>query len=110
MSASSRSRSAWIDDDERFIKIALKGLWGPIEVNGVPTPSKGWVDDVTTDYAIRFIREHRDRPFAMMLGYKATHGPFDPPQRARERFAGEQARPVPNLASRAIYRGPGTKR
>mgnify|MGYP003704146777 CR=1 FL=1 len=42
----------------------------------------------------------------MMLGYKATHGPFDPPQRARERFAGEQARPVPNLASRAIYRGP----
>mgnify|MGYP003344985072 FL=1 len=78
----------------------------PIEVNGVPTPSKGWVDDVTTDYAIRFIREHRDRPFAMMLGYKATHGPFDPPQRARERFAGEQARPVPNLASRAIYRGP----
>ena len=22
-------KSAWIDDDERFIKIALKGLWGP---------------------------------------------------------------------------------
>ena len=78
----------------------------PIEVNGVPTPSKGWVDDVTTDYAIRFMREHRERPFAVMLGYKATHGPFDPPERARERFAGEQARPVPNLASRAIYRGP----
>jgi len=77
-----------------------------IEVNGVATPSKGWVDDVTTDYAIRFIREHRDRPFAVTLGYKATHGPFDPPERARERFAGEQARPVPNLASRAIYRGP----
>ena len=77
-----------------------------IEVNGVAIPSKGWVDDVTTDYAIRFIREHRDRPFAVTLGYKATHGPFDPPERARERFAGEQARPVPNLASRAIYRGP----
>ena len=77
----------------------------PIEVNGVATPSKGWVDDVTTDYAIGFMREHRDRPFAVMLGYKATHGPFDPPERARERFAGEQARPVPNLASRAIYRG-----
>ncbi|MEY4005748.1 MAG: hypothetical protein RLZZ221_1844 [Verrucomicrobiota bacterium] len=35
-------KSAWIDDDERFIKIALKGLWGPIEVNGVQyDPSKG---------------------------------------------------------------------
>ena len=78
----------------------------PIEVNGVATPSKGWVDDVTTDYAIQFIRENRERPFAMMLGYKATHGPFDPPERARERFSGVQARPVPNLTSRAIYRSP----
>ncbi|MFM8617412.1 MAG: c-type cytochrome, partial [Opitutaceae bacterium] len=35
-------KSAWIDDDERFIKIGLKGLWGPIEVNGVQyDPSKG---------------------------------------------------------------------
>src|SRR4051812_34920886 len=28
----------------------------PIEVNGKETPSKGWVDDVTTDYAINFIK------------------------------------------------------
>jgi len=36
------SKSAWIDDDERLIKITLKGLWGPIEVNGVKyDPSKG---------------------------------------------------------------------
>ncbi len=34
--------SDWIDDDERLIKIALKGLWGPIEVNGQKfDPSKG---------------------------------------------------------------------
>jgi mono/diheme cytochrome c family protein/glucose/arabinose dehydrogenase len=36
------ARSDWIDDDERLIKIALKGLWGPIEVNGqLFDPSKG---------------------------------------------------------------------
>ena len=32
----------WIGDDERLIKIALKGIWGPIKVNGQQfDPSKG---------------------------------------------------------------------
>ena len=79
----------------------------PIEVDGVPTPSKGWVDDVTTDYAIEFIRKNRDKPFSMTLAYKATHGPFDPPARAKKRFEGERARPVPNLGLRPIYRREG---
>jgi mono/diheme cytochrome c family protein len=36
------AKSDWIDNDERLIKIALKGLWGPIEVNGQHfDPSKG---------------------------------------------------------------------
>ena len=76
----------------------------PIEVNGVATPSKGWVDDVTTDYAIDYMRKNRDRPFSITLGFKACHGPFDPPERAKERFAGARARTVPNMALRAIYR------
>ncbi|MBI5693157.1 MAG: sulfatase [Verrucomicrobia bacterium] len=76
----------------------------PIEVNGVSTPSKGWVDDVTTDYAIDFIRKNRAKPFSVVVGFKATHGPFDPPERARERFAGAQMRPVPNLGLRPPFR------
>lgn len=76
----------------------------PIEVNGVATPSQGWVDDVTTDYAIDFIRKHRAQPFSVVVGFKATHGPFDPPERARERFAGATLRPVPNLGLRPPYR------
>lgn len=87
----------------------------PIEINGQSTPTKGWVDDVTTDYAIDFMRQHRDRPFSVTLGFKACHGPFDPPERARNRFPDAKARPVPNLGVRAIYRsdsnpaaGPGS--
>jgi mono/diheme cytochrome c family protein len=35
-------KSEWIKDDARFIKLVLKGLWGPIEVNGQKfDPSKG---------------------------------------------------------------------
>jgi mono/diheme cytochrome c family protein len=36
------SKSNWIEDDERLTKILLKGLWGPITVNGQHfDPTKG---------------------------------------------------------------------
>src|SRR5262245_25683059 len=50
----------------------------PVEVNGKSTPTKGWIDDVSTDYAVNFIREHKDKPFLMFLGFKTCHGPFSP--------------------------------
>src|SRR3954453_12384425 len=34
----------------------------PIEINGKSTPTSGWVDDVLTDYAVDFIKEHREKP------------------------------------------------
>lgn len=75
----------------------------PIVVNGKETPSKGWVDDVSTDYALTFLDQHKEQPFALVLGFKTCHGPFQPAERAKERFAGEQLRPVPNLDAPAIY-------
>lgn len=76
----------------------------PVEINGESTPTKGWVDDVTTDFAIQFIKEHRDKPFSVTLGYKACHGPCQPPERSKDLFPDATARPVPNLQVRAIYR------
>jgi arylsulfatase A-like enzyme len=76
----------------------------PIEINGRETPTQGWIDDVSTDYAIAFLREHRTQPFSLVVGFKACHGPFDPPERAKDRFAGALARRVPNYGLRAIYR------
>jgi arylsulfatase A-like enzyme len=75
----------------------------PIEVNGIATPSKGWVDDVSTDYAIDFIKKNKAQPWSLVVGFKATHGPFDPPERAKNRFAEAEARAVPNLGVPAIY-------
>ncbi len=76
----------------------------PFEINGKPTPTTGWVDDVATDYAIRFIEDHRDQPFSVVVGFKACHGPWQPPDRAKDRFPDAPARPVPNLGLQAIYR------
>ncbi|BCX47443.1 acetylglucosamine-6-sulfatase [Haloferula helveola] len=79
----------------------------PVEINGKSTPTKGWIDDVSTDYAIDFIKQHRDTPFSMILGFKSPHGPRggeNLPERLRSLFKGEKSRPVPNLLSPAIYR------
>src|SRR5262245_3390961 len=62
----------------------------PIEVNGVSQPSTGYVDDVTTQFAIQFMTKNKGRPFALALGFKATHGPFDPPPRFKETYAGQK--------------------
>jgi arylsulfatase A-like enzyme len=81
----------------------------PIEVNGKSEPTKGWVDDVTTDFAIRFIRDNKDKPFSVVVGFKACHGPFTPPERHKNTYEGEMARAVPNLGVSAIYRDGGAK-
>ncbi|MBA4015625.1 MAG: hypothetical protein C0483_00405 [Pirellula sp.] len=76
----------------------------PIEVNGVKTPSTGWVDDVSTEYARQFITENKDRPFSLVVGFKTCHGPFTPPERTAKAYEGDEARAVPNLDVKAAYR------
>jgi arylsulfatase A-like enzyme len=56
-------------------------------VNGKDTPSKGWVDDVSTDYAVDFIRRSKSAPFAMYLGFKAPHDKRFPADRHRETYS-----------------------
>jgi len=77
----------------------------PFEVNGVNTPTTGWVDDVSTDFAIDFIKKSKEKPFAVVVGFKAAHGPFDPPPRLTDKYAGKEARPVPNQGLPPPYAG-----
>lgn len=79
----------------------------PFEIDGVSTPTQGWIDDVATDYALEFIkRQPRDKPFSVVLGFKSPHVPLEPPARAKDRFAGEKWQLVPSMHDRAIYRDP----
>src|SRR4051812_49047211 len=81
-------------------------------VNGKDTPTTGWIDDLSTDYAIQFLRQQKGsaKPWSLVVGFKSPHGPFDPPGRAKQRFAGEQARTVPNLNVPTAYLGDKAKR
>jgi arylsulfatase A-like enzyme len=79
----------------------------PYEINGVSTPTKGWVDDVTAAYAIDWIKQNHEKPFSMVVGFKSPHSPRggnNLPERLRNLYAGEQSRPTPNFGVPPIFR------
>ena len=73
------------------------------EINGVSEPTKGWVDDVATDFAIDFIQKNKSQPFAIQLSFKSPHGPCKPVSRLKKLYEGEYCRPAANEASRPPY-------
>jgi arylsulfatase A-like enzyme len=81
----------------------------PVEINGVLTPTKGWIDDVDTAFAIEWMKQNRDRPFSMVVGFKSPHSPrggVNLPERLRNLYAGETSRPAPNFGVPPIFRAP----
>lgn len=47
-----------------------------LEHNGEPYPTEGYITDVLTDEALRFIEENQDQPFFCYVPYNTPHGPF----------------------------------
>lgn len=81
----------------------------PFEINGVSTPTKGWVDDVSTDYAIEWMKQNREQPFSMVIGFKSPHSPRGGnslPERLRGLHEGETSRAVPNSKLTAVFNPP----
>lgn len=79
----------------------------PFEINGVSTPTSGWVDDVCANFAIEWIKQNRDRPFSIVVGFKSPHSPRggkNLPERLRNLYAGETSRPTPNFGVLPIWR------
>jgi uncharacterized sulfatase len=49
-----------------------------LEVDGQTRKLKGSLPDILTDGAIAFVTRNRDRPFALMLNFRAPHLPYGP--------------------------------
>ncbi len=73
-------------------------------VNGIATPTTGWIDDVSTDYVLEFISNNFTNAFALHLGYKSTHSPHTPADWATNLYATSVSRDVPNLSIPPPYR------
>lgn len=84
----------------------------PFEIDGVSSPTTGWVDDVSTDFAIEWMKRNRERPFSIVVGLKSPHTPRggnNLPPRLRELYTGETTRPAPNCGVPAIFHKPDAK-
>jgi arylsulfatase A-like enzyme len=81
----------------------------PILLNGELTQTEGWIDDVSTDYAIKFLDQQTDeKPFFLFLGFKSPHGPRggeNLPERVRDLYTDDVSRNVPNVGVKAIFVG-----
>jgi arylsulfatase A-like enzyme len=79
----------------------------PILFGGKEIPTHGWIDDVSTNYAIKFLKQQtKEKPFFLWLGFKSPHGPRggeNLPERVRGLYANDESRPVPNLDVPAIF-------
>lgn len=62
-----------------------------------------WIDDASTDFAIDFLRENKERPFLLTVGFKSVHGPREPHPDQRTSYTGENTRPVPNVEAYAPF-------
>ena len=49
--------------------------------NGERRQETGYATDITTDFALDFLRSNGDRPFCMLYQHKAPHRPFTPAPR-----------------------------
>jgi arylsulfatase A-like enzyme len=79
----------------------------PFELNGQMVDTKGWVDDVSIDFAIDYLKKEKARPFCMWIGFKTPHEPTKPPPRTQKMFQGKTAKLVPNMLTPAIFRHSG---
>ncbi len=61
-----------------------------LNVNGERSMVEGYVTDILTDHALRWLRERPPGPFFLYLSYKAVHFPFLPAPRNEGRYRGRK--------------------
>ncbi|MCX6619761.1 MAG: sulfatase [Acidobacteria bacterium] len=93
---------------DRWISFRGQGTYRDplLNFDGTERKVDGYVTDILTDEAERFIRQNTTRPFCLYLAHKAVHGEFTPANRHRELYLRD---PVPYPKSMANtesnYRG-----
>jgi arylsulfatase A-like enzyme len=65
----------------------LNNYFDPVLLRGSkPEQTKGFITDVLTDEAMKFITANQARPFFCYLSYNAPHAPFQVPDRYYDKF------------------------
>jgi N-acetylglucosamine-6-sulfatase len=98
-----------------------QGIYNDPELNenGRTFKAEGYMTDLLTDAAVRWLRQPRAAPFCLTLAHKASHGPFTPAARHANAFPdGKIPKPAsfdddlhdkPAWQRAAVVRGVGRK-
>lgn len=57
-----------------------------LDYNGKTVKTKGYITDVLTDAALKFIKENKQRPFFCYIPFNAPHSPFQVPDQFFEKY------------------------
>ena len=73
---------------DRWVSFLNQGRYVDPDVNidGQRQKLKGFNGDLLTGFAVDFIKENRDKPFALVIAYKEAHSPQSPPPRFAKEF------------------------
>lgn len=77
--------------------------------NGREYRARGYVTDLLSDYAARWLQRARERPFCLVVSHKAAHVPFAAAARHRFAFAGA-ALPEPDNFGDTLQNKPAWQR
>ena len=58
----------------------------PLNEDGRDFIEEGYITDILTDYAVRWLEKPKDKPFCLFLWHKAVHAPFTPAPRDSAAF------------------------
>ena len=58
----------------------------PLNEEGRDFIEEGYITDILTDYAVRWLEKPKDKPFCLFLWHKAVHAPFTPAPRDSAAF------------------------
>lgn len=83
---------------DRWVSFRGQGVYiDPLmNIGGEQVRREGYITDILSEEAARFVRKSREKPFCLYVSHKSMHGPFTPAPRHAQLYAGEQ-----------IQRGPG---
>ncbi|MGH9456583.1 MAG: sulfatase family protein [Thermoanaerobaculia bacterium] len=87
---------------DRWVSFPGQGWYEENELNvdGKTVPTKGYITDVLTDYAIDFLeKQDGEQPFFLYLSHKAVHAEFVPAPRHRGRYADAELRYPETMAA-----------
>ena len=79
--------------------------WMPAQVQMLsrgPDGKQVWRPEVQTEHAVKYIKEHADKPFCLFMSWNPPHNPYIAPDEYMKQFPKEKIQFRPNVAEREL--------